>query len=202
MTVHRMRMKDLDEAFLEKLRQSVDENAELTLWLPEKRADQQITEDQFWQLISLLNWDTQDGDQLVVQPLIDALSQLSISDVKGFEDILSEKLYLLDGQAFAEHTGENAYKGEDAAFSADVFLYARCCVVANGKAFYEEVLANPEKMPKDLTFEALLGVTKAAYQAKTGAQFEYIPAYIYETFANAEGWGGKSIFEKILDTNG
>jgi len=70
----------------------------------------------------------------------------------------------------------------------DLFLYARCCVVANGRAFYEHVLAHPEDMPKDLTFEALLNLASHAFERKTGFEMEYVPAYNYETFANTEGW--------------
>ncbi len=57
-------------------------------------------------------------------------------------------------------------------------------------------------MPKDLTFEVLLSIPRKAYELKTGEKFQYVPAYIYETFANTVGWGGQSLFEKILSPNG
>ena len=77
--------------------------------------------------------------------------------------------------------------------SSDLFLYARCCAVANGKDFYQEVLSDPAKMPKDLTFEALLYLAEKAYRRKTGKRLDRAPAYIYETFFNPAGWGEKAI---------
>ena len=53
-------------------------------------------------------------------------------------------------------------------------------------------------MPKDLTFESLLGVASKAYTRKTGKPFKHIPAFIYETFANSDGWDGEDFIEKIL----
>ncbi len=73
-------------------------------------------------------------------------------------------------------------------FSSDNFLYARACVVANGKDFYEKVLADPSQMPKDLSFEALLSLARKAYKKKTGQTFDYSPTITYETFSNPEGW--------------
>ena len=200
MTVHRIKLKDLDEKFLDQLRQTVDENAELALWLPEKRADQVITETDFWRIISLLDWKSDKEESEVIALAVKELAQLPVVDIKGFADILSEKLFLLDGPKYADHTGENAY-GDGQHFSADTFLYARCHVVANGREFYEEVLSAPEKMPKDLTFEALLSLPRKAYQLKTGEPYQYIPAFIYETFANSDAWGGQSLFDKILSPN-
>ena len=73
-------------------------------------------------------------------------------------------------------------------FSGDGFLYTRCCVVANGQAFYDEVLADPAQMPKDLEFEALLYVAPDAFEAKTGEEFDFAPALDFETGSNRAGW--------------
>ncbi len=104
-----------------------------------------------------------------------------------FDDILSEKLYLLDGIEYARNTGESAWK-PGKYMSVDGFLYDRCCVVANGKAFYEQVLKDPAQMPKDLSFGALLRVAHEAFKRKTGKNLDYVPAFNYETYSNEEGW--------------
>ena len=104
-----------------------------------------------------------------------------------FADLLSEKLYLLDAKKYAKHIGEDAWDGEQY-FSVDNFLYARCCVVANGENLYKKVLNNPETMPKDITFEALLYLPSDAYERKTGKDYDYIPAFNFETYSNEEGW--------------
>ena len=69
----------------------------------------------------------------------------------------------------------------------------RCAVVANGRAFYEEVLKNPREMPKDLTFEPLLYVAMTAYKRKIGKEFMILPAFNYETYSNKEGWKNKNL---------
>lgn len=53
-----------------------------------------------------------------------------MSMIYQFEDKLSEKLYQLDQKVFAEQGNENGYRS-DSHFSVDIFLYSRCCVVAN-----------------------------------------------------------------------
>ena len=45
-------------------------------------------------------------------------------------------------------------------------------------------------MPKNITFGALLRLAAEAYELKTGNEFRYSPAYLYETYANVEAWKG------------
>jgi hypothetical protein len=75
---------------------------------------------------------------------------------------------------------------------ADGFLYARCVVVANGKEFYEAVLKDPSKFPKNMEFESLLGLASGAYELKTGKEFEYSTGCSYESFSNPAGWREES----------
>lgn len=142
---------------------------------------------EFWKIISLLNWEKSGDDEAVLQPAVAYLSQLEIADIEKFQDMLSEKLYHLDGQKYAEQTGDNAYT-EEGFFSVDTFLYARCCVVANGEAYYKHVLKNPMDMPKNLTFESLLYLASEAFFLKTNQQWSYVPAYNIETFFNLQAW--------------
>lgn len=48
-------------------------------------------------------------------------------------------------------------------------------------------------MIKDLTFEPLLWLADKAHLKKTGEPSPHIPAFVYETFFNTEGWGQKAI---------
>ena len=73
-------------------------------------------------------------------------------------------------------------------FSDDEFLYARCCVVANGKEAYQSVLSDPSNFPTDLAFEDLLYVAANAYERKTGKRFLSTPAFNFETGSNKQGW--------------
>ena len=95
--------------------------------------------------------------------------------------------------------GEHSYKDERQYFSSDIFLYARCAVIAKGAQVFNSVLNQPKTMLKNETFEQLLDLASQAYKQKTGKQFDYIPAYIYETFANAEGWGSNGLLDNIFN---
>ncbi len=153
-----------------------------------------MDEKKFWQVIDLLDWE-QDSDEGVAAPAVTALSLLPDEDIFRFDDLLAAKLYALDGERFAKATGEAAYSGAAGGktyFSVDDFLYARCCVVANGRAFYETVLGDPDKMPKDCTFESLLYLHQEAWEIKHGDQeaYPHFHEVWYETFSNAEGWPG------------
>lgn len=201
MTIHRLKLKDLNVQFIQQLKAAYsNEETEITFWLnPISKSVESVhlTEDKFWSLIEQLDWEKQGDNNAVITPLVKQLSTLSIDAIRVFEDILSEKLYRLDGKVYAQNIGERAYQ-ENKYFSVDNFLYARCCVVANGKEFYEEVLKNPSQMPKDLSFGALLRVAAEAYELKTEEKFKYIPKYIYETYANAAAWGSNNFVHRIL----
>ncbi|MCA8953560.1 MAG: DUF4240 domain-containing protein [Planctomycetes bacterium] len=147
-----------------------------------------MDEDLFWQLIAQLDWAKLGDDEAVCAPVVVALAARPEAAIHGFEEILAQKLFALDTEAHARQTGENAYVGPEEYFSVDAFLYARCCVVANGQEFYERVRRDPTQMPADVDFEALLGIAGAAFEARTGGELEFTPSVSYETFANAAGW--------------
>ena len=191
MTIHKIKLRDLDEKFIQDLRDKLgDEDIELEIRISAGYGDcagQEMNEDLFWKTIEKFDWEKEGDDKAVMEPAIRFLSQCSIKNIKLFHDILSEKLYALDGERYARQTGSNIYS-ENGPFSVDVFLYARCCVIANGREYYEHVLQDPTEMPKDLTFEAILNLPAYAFELKTGLEFEHIPSKNYETFFNTEGW--------------
>lgn len=147
-----------------------------------------MNEDRFWDIISLLDWSKAGNDDAVIEPAIRQLAMLSEAAILSFYDLLAEKLYLLDGRTYAMNSVKS---GES--ISADLFLYARCCVVANGRSFYEEVLSNPTAFPKELFFEALLDIPEHAWLRKTGQILEHLTKYNYETGFNPSGWGADTI---------
>jgi len=101
-----------------------------------------MTDHEFWQLIALIDVTAlDDGDEdEAIAPLEVRLSMKSEAELFAFEEALSQKLYAIDGEQFADQAGESA--GSD-----DGFLYARCYVVAKGRAFYEAVKSDPSRMP-------------------------------------------------------
>ncbi len=158
-----------------------------------------MDEEQFWAIIDLFDWKKRDDDYEIMAPAITALSNFPTADIHKFEDILAEKLSALDGRRFAENVGSNRYIDADGDFSVDDFLYSRCAVVANGKAFFETVLLDPTRIPKEFTFESLLNLSSKAWEAKTGRDdFNYHAPTNYETFSNPTGWPGMISYEERI----
>ncbi|MDC7783404.1 MULTISPECIES: DUF4240 domain-containing protein [Priestia] len=150
---------------------------------PKKMIDDQV----FWSIISLLDWGKED-EEAIVEAAIKELSTLTVWQIRHFEEALSYKLFLLDTEEHAKEIGEYCFSQQDQQFSPDLFLYARCAVVARGKEVFEDILSNPSKMLKDTEFEILLSLSSEAYYVKKGKEFDYESGCSYETFSNKEGW--------------
>lgn len=188
-------VKDITAGWVSEMQQRY-EGAQLEIIIRESAGVKQMNEEQFWTIIAQLDWAQGEHDEAILAPAVDMLKQFSVPDIQRFQDILAEKLYQLDTQAFAEQIGTYRYGGPKH-FSVDTFLYARACVVANGQTFYQAVLNDPAKMPKEYTFEALLYLAPTAYAQKTGETWDYLPRVSYETFSNREGWNGKSWMDNL-----
>ncbi|PWA11241.1 hypothetical protein DCC39_09470 [Pueribacillus theae] len=146
-----------------------------------------MEDDSFWSIISLLNFNAECEEE-IIEPAVDQLAKKSVRDIKQFEEALAYKLYLLDTKEHAKNIGKYSYDEKQNYFSADLFLYFRCSVLAKGKEFFESTLVNPKNMPKDGPFEPLLSIASDAYKRRTGKEFEYITGCDYESFSNVEGW--------------
>jgi len=147
-----------------------------------------MKEQEFWDCISLLDWENEGNNGKITAPLIQHLSELPNEKIMGFEEVLSQKLHALDGLEYAQEIGEDWAYQEGNYFSTDLFLYARCCVVANGQEFYESVLKNPKLMPKEIDFEPLLYISSKAYRLKNQAEIPVLTNVSYETFSNKNAW--------------
>jgi len=159
-----------------------------------------MDERQFWNMLALLDWGRKRNEDIIA-PAVEALSRFSEEDIFCFDQILAEKLHALNGEAFAKPLGWGDAGGQY--FSVDVFLHARCCAVANGKAFYEKVLKNPARMPKECSFEPLLYLAEKAHRLKTGGdRYDFLPSVSYETFGNKDGWPGMPSFSDLIKGKG
>jgi len=188
-------VEELSPEWIKQLQERYD-NAQLEIIVHEPEEVKAMSEAAFWAIIEKLDWSKGEDDDAILAPAVQVLSAYTVRDIERFQDILAEKLFQLDKQAYAEQIGTYAYGG-DRNFSVDIFLYARACVIANGKDFYYNVLSNPSKMPKEFTFEPLLYLAGLAYQKKTGTEWKYLPEVSYETYSNREGWGGKSWLDTL-----
>jgi Protein of unknown function (DUF4240) len=162
-------------------------DAEIRIDLHPNPKQTALSEAHFWSIMDKLSWDNEEDNDAVLEPVIGYLALQPVRHIFDFADLLSEKLYTLDARTFAKNIGEDSWS-PNKYFSVDGFLYARCCVVANGKKVFDEVQNNPLLMPKDKTFEDLLYVASTAFIRKTGKKYGYTPIYPIETYSNKEGW--------------
>lgn len=149
---------------------------------------QYMSETEFWDIIELLNWDEEGNDDAVVAPLVNFLALKKEEEIFAFQEILFAKLYQIDGEAYAREIGRDAYQNPDQYFSREWFLAARCCAVANGQGFFEEVIDDPANMPKDLGFAALTTVANRAYRKKTGKNLSYVAGVSEQSMSNLDLW--------------
>jgi hypothetical protein len=185
-SVYQIKLAELNPQLLQELQaQYGNTEVELHVTAPVRWSNEEET--WFWAAIERLDWSQERNDALVIKPLVQYLATQPLHLIFRFADILSEKLYRLDALVFAENMGEYSFR-EGYYFSVDDFLFARCCVVANGRKAYQNVLDDPEEMPDEQTFGALLRVASEAYQLRTGQRMHYQPVYTIETFSNKEGW--------------
>ena len=148
-----------------------------------------MEDDDFWKLISLLDWSKTGNDDAVVEPVVTLLATLKKGDLRQFHEALCYKLFLLDTQYHAKNSMSSDSANWRDELSVDGFLHSRCVIVANGREYYEKVLRDPASMPKDLEFEALLYLSQQAYAKKTGDEdFDYDPGCSFETYTNLDGW--------------
>jgi Protein of unknown function (DUF4240) len=184
-TVLKINAQDLKHSFIDDLKVNYgDSDVEIRVQEAQKEVVR-FTEKDFWNIISKLDWTDEENNEQILAPAIKALQQLSIAQIYQFNDKLSEKLWQLDTKSHAQPLIE---EDKDGYFSEDEFLYARCCVVANGQIYFEKILNNPTDFPTDKTFEDLLYIASEAYNRKTGKKFIIAPAYNYETGSNKMGW--------------
>jgi hypothetical protein len=133
----------------------------------------------FWKLIE------QTSPSTSTRRLVSALARLDPEKIRGFHERLTRLLFAIDGVSYASH-GTGVVPEY---ISPDLFLYQRCYAVAQGKAFYEAVMADPRKMPneecEDLAAAALIALGRAA-----GGQDE-LPistTVSFETYSNQGAW--------------
>jgi Protein of unknown function (DUF4240) len=186
MTTINFPLRTLNDTLIRDLKEKYPE-AEIKIELHPNLTHTALSEAHFWEIMDTLDWENEEDNDAVIEPAIAYLSTQPVRHIFEFADILSEKLYALDARKYAQNIGEDAWKS-NRYFSVDNFLYTRCCVVANGKSAFQEVLKNPLLMPKDRTFEDILYIASSAYTRKMSKKYNYAPTYPIETYSNKEGW--------------
>lgn len=145
-----------------------------------------MTENNFWEILDKLDWTHEGDDEKVMEPVKNALAQLSDEDIFEFDNIMSSKLYDLDSR-------ERAQKlyGTLEHFSADTFLYNRCVAIVNGKEYYEDILNQRQQLNPDLEFESILYLPALAWAQKhheSMDEYPHVPEPNYESGNNTLLW--------------
>jgi hypothetical protein len=144
----------------------------------------------FWSVIGQFDWDKTGDDNAVLRPALSTLSGMPPAEIAAFEQILAARLYALDTREHARwcYSGQSDPDNGDDYISSDDFLYSRCVVVANGRAFFEDVLADPSKFPAgdEVRVTALPG--RYAYGQRTGQPLDAGHDLSWESFSNTDGW--------------
>ena len=184
-TVLKVNINDINSQFFIDLGEKLASSTEIEIRIPDTKTHKELfTDDQFWQLIQAFDWSKKEAQEIMAVA-IDQLAAMPVMNIYLFADKLSEKLFQLDTRAHGDAYLAN--EGDDY-LSVDDFLYIRCAVVAEGKAYFEQILANPAEFPDEISFEPLLSLAKKAYEKKTGRKLEYSPAISYETYSNKAAW--------------
>jgi hypothetical protein len=186
MTTINFPLRTLNETVIRDLKEQYPD-AEIRLDLHPNPAQTALSDAHFWSIIDKFNWDNEEDNDAILEPAIAYLALQPVRHIFDFADLLSEKLYALDTRSYAQNMGDDSWS-PNKYFSVDNFLYARCCVVANGKKVFQEVLGNSLLMPKDKTFEDILYVASTAFIRKMGKKYGYTPIFPIETYSNKEGW--------------
>ncbi|MFJ5075639.1 DUF4240 domain-containing protein [Streptomyces sp. NPDC088553] len=145
----------------------------------------------FWALIATLNGEATEES---CQRLAEELSRHPVSDIIGFAERHAEALYRLDQEKFGTLpvVDLTARFGSPFPQSSDVFLYARCAVVAAGQAVWESVFFDADKFTPYTSSERdgewLLYVPDTAYELATGAEWDRSTRYCVESYSNRDGW--------------
>ncbi len=184
-TLMRIKLSELNPEIIQEWKQKYGD-AQLEIMVDSPNASS-FTEDDFWDIIALFDWSKEDNDDAsVIEPAVVALANAAIDDIRQFEEMLAQKLYLLDTPAHAEAS----LRDDDSDYlSVDGFLYDRCCVVAAGRDFYHQVLQDPNEFPAGHSFEKLLSLASLAFERKTGMEhFPYFTRVSYETYSNRKAW--------------
>jgi hypothetical protein len=144
-----------------------------------------MNEADFWHLISNIDTDAlRDGDEdAAIEPLNAALQELDAAALTGFQELLAQSLYKLDGKIYADNAGESGTSG-------DGFLYCRCFVVGLGRDVFNATLADPALMPKTLDewFEPLLSCAEEAFCEVSDDDSGIETSVSFETGSNESQW--------------
>lgn len=150
----------------------------------------------FWQLIEVLGGEargeTCQGLEEACARLTEVLAREPVGQIIGFGERLAEALYRLDQEVFGTLPvfGMELPDGSPFPQSDDSFLYSRAAVVAAGRRAYESVFGHPERFAPFTArqCELLLYMHEETFEQVTGAQWDRLTRYSYESCSNEDGW--------------
>ena len=156
------------------------------IWIQPIIENGRMSDIEFFYFTNMLDWDKQGDDEAVLEPLIAFLAKWGDSVIFAFHEKMAELLFSLDTYNIAKHIIESVDY-----FSPDIFLYARCVALVNGKPYYNAILKGRKKLSANLDFESILYVPIKAWERlhnENGDKYPHVPKVSYETYSNEGGW--------------
>lgn len=140
-----------------------------------------MTDEEFWALIALADMDLVNQEDCLsgVEPIVAALSKKSPDDICAFEEMMSQKLYVLD----------NGDLLEELEASSDSFLYQRCYALVSGPRFYVDMFSDKTRNIGDFDWcESLIYVAQTAWENSQDSEWDFTASVSYETGSNEDGY--------------
>jgi hypothetical protein len=167
-----------------------------------------VNMESFWELMAWHHSPSEDGFARLTR----ALSSLDAAHIEAFAASLEWALVALSTPAHAARRVRDASEPDGSAalpMSQDVFLYARCAIVAQGRATWEQVVADPTALDQGWDIaggEELLEVVPEAYERVTGlvwAPQDVDPAPLSGWLSHSESFDRavrhRPVFEWVTD---
>ncbi len=168
----------------------------MDLFRRSQEKNKKLNDDDFWEIIGTIDHEYGGDSEAVLSSLVRHLKNCEDEYIFAFDDKLSELIYALDGQKWADGLFAD---GEE--FSEEKFLCARCAAVAAGAAHYSRVIGNREKLSSDNIHEyegRWYGVTDGLMTAaadawtrkhlKTVNEYPHTTKYSLKSHSNKELW--------------
>ena len=119
-----------------------------------------------------------DIEDTIFDDFQDLLYELTREDLVGFIHTLEERLYNLDRKAIHEATESND----------ESFVYARCFIIAVGRAYYDAVDADPSKAVPDAEAEGFGFTAYSVFADRFDEDFKPNSSHNIGTRSNKAGW--------------
>lgn len=139
-----------------------------------KKRDRAVADNSRKALVALAD----DIEDTIFDDFQDLLYELDREELVSFIHILEERLYHLDRHAIFESTDS----------SEEGFVYARCFIIAMGKAYFDAVAGDPSKAVPDAEAEGFGFTAYSVFADRFDEDFKPNTKHNISTGSNKQAW--------------